>query len=161
MTLSLSARNHLRSRHLARPVQQRIYLREKTFSMRQDGVFLERRFVHPPRMDIEQSWVPHRPEQMKTKTTWLLPRWRRYLPQRFLNRLLLAHSRMQPHKHKLLRDSLHTLPRFSPFFSRELRSHHRSDGGMIARCRGRMRTRRPGRSCHHRCESGIREAEID
>src|ERR1700741_5226597 len=67
MTLSLSARNHLRSRHLARPVQQRIYLREKTFSMRQDGVLLERRCVHPPRMDIEQSWVPHRPKQMKTQ----------------------------------------------------------------------------------------------
>ena len=62
-------------------------------------MFLERGFVCPSRVDIEQTRIPHGPEHMDVKAARLFSRWLKNLSQRFLDvppRLLLAASLLWP-----------------------------------------------------------------
>ena len=95
LLLPATSLHHLRPRNVARLIQQRIHALQESHRMLQIRVPLKRRLIHPPRMDVEQPWVPHRPKGMKTQAASLLP-------QRLLHRPLLTLLRMQPHKHVLL-----------------------------------------------------------
>src|SRR5687767_10711372 len=56
---------------------------------------LERRFVLPARMDVEQQRVANRPERVNAQAPRLLARGREDLPQRFGHRALVAGPRVK------------------------------------------------------------------
>src|SRR2546425_7314506 len=99
--------NHLRSRNIARLIEQFIDAFQESHRMRQSCVQLKRRLIHPPRMYEKQPPVPHRLEGVKTQAALLLPRRPCHLAQGLLHRTLFSRMRVQPHKRILLHGSLH------------------------------------------------------
>src|SRR2546427_8715128 len=99
--------NHLRSRNIARLIEQCIHAFQESHRMRQSCVQLKRRLIHPPRMYENQPPVPHRLEGVNTQAALLLPRRPCHLAQGLLHRTLFSRTRVQPHKRILLHGSLH------------------------------------------------------
>src|SRR2546426_11634183 len=80
--------NHLRSRNIARLIEQCIHAFQESHRMRHSCVQLKRRLIHPPRINEKQPPVPHRLEGVKTQAALLLPRRPCPLAQGLLHRTL-------------------------------------------------------------------------
>jgi len=90
--------NHLRPRHVTRLIEQRVHTFEESHGVRQSCVLLERRRIHPPRMNEKQPPVPDRPERVKTHAADLLPRRPSHFAQGLLHGTLLPLASMQAHE---------------------------------------------------------------
>src|SRR5713101_289479 len=109
-----SSPNHLRARDIAGLIEQGIHAFKESHGMRQFRVDLEYGFVHPPRMNVKEPPVAHRPEDVKTQAAGLLARRPGHFTQRLLHGTLLRLTRMQPHKDILLHGSLQLPTSFLP-----------------------------------------------
>ena len=64
----------LRTGHVESVVDQRLHAFEEAYRMRQLGVILERRFILPARMNVEQSRVASRLKSVNVQAARLLAR---------------------------------------------------------------------------------------
>jgi hypothetical protein len=86
--------------------------------MRQLRMRLQRRLIHPPRLNEKQPLVSHRPERVKAQAAGFLPRRPCHVAQRFLHRTLFPFSRTQPYKRVLLHAP--SIPRARVFRTRAI-----------------------------------------
>src|SRR4029077_3459554 len=97
--------NHLRSRDIARLVEEGVHALEESHGMRQIRVGVECGFVHPARMNVKEAAVAHRAEDVETQAAGLFARRRSHFSQGFLYGTLFPFTRMQPDKDILLHAS--------------------------------------------------------
>ena len=85
----------LRAGDVERVVDQRLDAREEAHRMRQDGVIVERRFILPARMNVEQLWVPRGPIRVNVQAAWFRARRRHVLKDRLRDGGLVAGPRVE------------------------------------------------------------------
>src|SRR5207249_5313950 len=87
-------------------VDQRLDACEEAHRMRQSGVVLERRFILPARMNVEQLRVANRPKSVNAQAAKLLARRSEDVKQRFCHGALVTGTHVKSRKDEQLHSFL-------------------------------------------------------